>query len=197
MVRPREFDECQALDAAMLVFWRRGFAGTSIADLVEATGVQRQSLYNTFGDKQALFARALDRYRERAAHLTAPLRAYLDGEGDAVSALRAYVLGTYSYHRKHGCGGCMMIKTALDGEVDDPAIRRAVKTSGKHTQQLIAAVCARGQAAGELREDHTPAALSQLVFALQNGLAAVAQIGASQRELEATLDLGLENLTRS
>ena len=56
MARPREFDEEQALLAAMQVFWRKGYDGTSIPDLLEATGLSRSSLYETFGDKAALFA---------------------------------------------------------------------------------------------------------------------------------------------
>ena len=62
MVRPREFDRDAALDRAMQVFWAKGFAATSTEDLVAAMGIGRQSLYNAFGDKQALFARALERY---------------------------------------------------------------------------------------------------------------------------------------
>ena len=65
MGRHREFDVVQALDAALRVFWRKGYEGASYADLTEATGVERPALYSAFGNKEALFRRALGRYYER------------------------------------------------------------------------------------------------------------------------------------
>jgi TetR/AcrR family transcriptional repressor of nem operon len=65
MPRPREFDETVALDAAMECFWRRGYEATSLRDLTASMGLTAPSLYNAFGDKQALFARALERYLDR------------------------------------------------------------------------------------------------------------------------------------
>ena len=65
MPRPREFDETVALEAAMECFWRRGYEATSMRDLTASMGLTAPSLYNTFGDKGELFARALDRYLDR------------------------------------------------------------------------------------------------------------------------------------
>ena len=64
MARPKEFDRDQALHKAMEVFWSRGYEAASIRDLVEHMGINRQSLYDTFGDKHALYLQALDRYQE-------------------------------------------------------------------------------------------------------------------------------------
>jgi len=64
MARPREFDEAEVLDAAVSCFWARGFEATSMRDLILETGLTGASLYNAFGDKQALYRRALDHYVE-------------------------------------------------------------------------------------------------------------------------------------
>ena len=64
MGRPRGFDEDAALEAAMRVFWQKSYEGTSIADLTEAMGINRSSLYAAFGDKESIFRRAMERYRE-------------------------------------------------------------------------------------------------------------------------------------
>jgi AcrR family transcriptional regulator len=62
MARPREFDLDEALERCLELFWARGFAGVSLSDLEEATGLGRQSLYAAFGNKEALFAAVLERY---------------------------------------------------------------------------------------------------------------------------------------
>jgi TetR/AcrR family transcriptional repressor of nem operon len=65
MGRPREFNETAALEAALECFWQRGYKATSMRELAASMGLTAPSLYNAFGDKQALFARALDRYLDR------------------------------------------------------------------------------------------------------------------------------------
>ena len=68
--RPREFDADEALDRALEIFWRKGYEGASLAELTEAMGINRPSLYAAFGNKEALFRRALDRYAEGPAAYT-------------------------------------------------------------------------------------------------------------------------------
>ena len=69
--RPREFDADEALDRALEVFWRKGYEGASLAELTEAMGINRPSLYAAFGNKEALFRRAFDRYARWACGLHA------------------------------------------------------------------------------------------------------------------------------
>src|SRR5437763_11962127 len=72
--RPREFDTEKALDAALLLFWRHGYEGTSLTALTGAMGINVPSLYAAFGNKEALFRKALDRYlRKPASYLPAAL----------------------------------------------------------------------------------------------------------------------------
>jgi len=64
MARPRQFNREESLKNAMVIFWEKGYEATSLNDLLEATGLARQSLYNTFGDKRGLFLASLRRYAE-------------------------------------------------------------------------------------------------------------------------------------
>ena len=66
MARPREFDETAALDAAVACFWQRGYEATSVQELANKMGISAPSLYNAYGDKHALFVRALERYLDRS-----------------------------------------------------------------------------------------------------------------------------------
>src|SRR3954467_13358247 len=80
--RPREFDTEEALTAALKVFWRKGYEGASLTDLTEAMGITRPSLYCAFGNKEALFKKALDLYeREKLSFIDASLAAPTGREG--------------------------------------------------------------------------------------------------------------------
>src|SRR5260370_41403289 len=85
--RPRSYDPETALDSAAQLFWAKGFADTSLDDLSAAMGMGRPSIYNAFGDKEALFLRALERYRDTIG--SSPLRA-MDGEDSISDALNAF-----------------------------------------------------------------------------------------------------------
>src|SRR5919106_4461692 len=110
MARPREFDEEAVLDAAIQCFWRRGYEATSVRDLVEKTGITSASLYNAFGDKRALYQRALDRYVEgsiadriRRCESLAPY--------DAIAGFFDEIISRSLRDRDHK--GCMLVNAAL------------------------------------------------------------------------------------
>src|SRR5512134_1716882 len=90
MVRTKQFDRHAVLDEAMEVFWERGFHATSIQDLVDRLGVNRQSLYDTYGGKDQLFLAALERYREIQG---TPVRRLLEREGPALEVLGEFLHG--------------------------------------------------------------------------------------------------------
>src|SRR5436190_14901639 len=87
MPRAKSFDQDAVLNQAVELLWERGYEGTSLADLEARLGLGRQSLYNTFGDKQALFLKALDRYRRTAGEAAF---AQLNAPGAGLDAIRAF-----------------------------------------------------------------------------------------------------------
>src|SRR5260370_8363930 len=104
MPRPKEFDREDALDRAMGVFWSKGYAATSVEDLVAYMGIQRGSLYGTFGDKRTLFLTALDRYQRVVAR---ELFEALETPGSGIEAIRRFfrlrVEGSLDRSRPYGC----------------------------------------------------------------------------------------------
>ena len=131
MARYREFDPDRALHDAMLVFWRNGYANTTMAQLVEATGVVRASLYSTFGNKAALFRKAIERYSEfqasRVADAESPGQALLAWFADAVRGAPAGELPT----------GCLLINTASEYGTLDPELQRLVKAHLARVHQFF------------------------------------------------------------
>src|SRR5271169_4511702 len=123
--RPRAFEPEAALGQAMDVFWKDGFAATSLDDLSAATGLNRPSLYGAFGDKRALYIQAYRQYRKRVNEVFAPLfqaRAPLRVKLRRVliAALELYLSG------EEGPRGCFTVLSASSDAVADPEIRKIV-----------------------------------------------------------------------
>lgn len=190
MARPREFDEEQALERAAVIFWRQGYAGTSIGDLVEATGLQRQSLYNAFGDKQGLFSAALAHYRARGNALAAPL---LSSEA-GLPELREFILASLREQRRLDCGACMLIKTAFDPAMQDQQIKALVHESARMWRVSFARVLGQARQRGELPPRGDDTTLANYLFTVHNGLSALERTGASMAEIEAALDHAIATL---
>ncbi len=128
MARHREFDENKVLDALRNVFWEHGYDGTSYSDIMKATGLQKGSLYAAFGDKRALYQKALARYDEKevsdAVHML---------RNDALSPeIRIEILMTGpidAAQTKEGRWGCLLCNAAIDQAPIDQETENSVKGS--------------------------------------------------------------------
>src|SRR3954453_23402261 len=114
MARTKEFDREAALELALNLFWKQGYEATSIGQLVDATGVQRQSLYDTFTDKHGLYVAALDLYAQR---ISASLRETLSGRGSPLTRLRRVFRSVASEGK-----GCMLVNSAVERGLADQAV---------------------------------------------------------------------------
>ncbi len=112
MARPREFEPTEALRKAMLLFWQQGFVATSLDDLVQATGVSRYGFYSTFGDKHALFIKALEHY---AATVITGMLGPLETPTAARAEIRAYFAALLSQAQSASAqSGCLIGNTAME-----------------------------------------------------------------------------------
>src|SRR5512134_554356 len=130
MVRTKQFDRHAVLDEAMEMFWERGYHATSISDLVERLGVNRQSLYDTYGGKDELFLAALERYREVQA---GPVRRLLEQEGPAIEVLRKFLHTFVDTVLDNACKGCFMANTITELAGKDEAV---AQVCAANTRQL-------------------------------------------------------------
>jgi AcrR family transcriptional regulator len=188
MGRPREFDVDEALAAAMRVFWTKGYEGASMADLTDATGISRPSLYSAFGNKEALFKKALERYaREKLIFIDHALEASTAREV-AEGLLRGMLSLQTSESDPRGCLG--VINSVACGD-DAEAIRADVLARGLAIKGAMIARFERARDEGDLPSGVDPIAISTLLIALLQGIALQAGAGAPHEELKALVDASL------
>lgn len=180
--RPRSFNEDEVLDRAREVFWNLGYSAASLDDIASATGLNRPSLYATFGDKHALYMAALQRSRAEA---TAALTAALQTPGPLRVVLGRIFERTVDIYRRGELGqrGCFLIGTAVTQAVDDPAARALLATFIAETDALFRARFARD--ADQLAPGVAPAAAGPLASATFHTLAIRARTGVGEHELKA------------
>lgn len=178
--RPREFNIEKALDAALLLFWRHGYEGTSLVALTEAMGINGPSLYAAFGNKEDLFRRALDRYIERpASYLPRALK-----EPTARGAAEALFRGAIDMvmNRNHP-DGCLLVQGAL---ASGPMADSAKVELSRRRAGAEAAVRRRFERAveeGDLSKSVDPAKLARFVVTVIWGMSVQASGGASRTQL--------------
>jgi TetR/AcrR family transcriptional regulator, transcriptional repressor for nem operon len=170
LVAVRRFDEDAAMDSIALAFWARGYEGTSVEDLERATGLKRQSLYNAFGGKEAMFRAALRRY---VATVAAPMRAALD-EPDPRRGIAGFLEAHVSRMADPSCpAGCLLAGSCheLGGRGD--ALGRLVEEEARESEAALLRALAGWRAAGRLDQARDPAPLARYLVALVRGMAGV------------------------
>jgi AcrR family transcriptional regulator len=191
MGRPRSFDIDGALDRALQVFWRKGYEGTSLSDLTKAVGVNRPSLYAAFGDKDALFRKALDRYLHGpAAYTQEALK-----EPTARAVVERLLRGAADLNTApHNPGGCLMVQGALAcGEVAD-SIRQELSACRAAGEAAIRRRLQRAKSEGDLSTDADPADLARYIATVLYGMAVQAAGGASRGKLQRVVEMALRTL---
>jgi AcrR family transcriptional regulator len=181
--RPREFDRAQALKAAMLLFWRKGFAATSMSDLCDAMGVRSPSLYAAFGGKEALYLEALDHYVRTVGPPVWDKLAEGATARDGVESL--LMAATESLPESGTCpAGCMATLGAICDEWP-AAIAEVVRTIRMGMLDMLRSRLTAGAAKGELPTTTDVEGLSRFYLGVFQGMAVQARDGAGPAELKA------------
>lgn len=173
MVWQRQFDAEAALDRAMAAFWSQGYAATSMQALVEATGLNRASLYNAFGGKRDLFLRALRAYDRRFRRARLDRLAALESPRAALA--RLFDDWVAELARSDARRGCFMTNTALELAPHDAEIGALVAESQRGIEDFLRQRIAEGQNRGEIRADLDPQATARGLLASLLGLLVLAR----------------------
>ena len=191
MARTKEFDRDVVLDKAMRLFWRQGYEATSLRDLLVAMGIGRQSMYDTFGDKHALFLAALDRY---AATVGAPLFAPLREPGPVKPALRHVFAAAIDGSLDASCPGCLMVNATAELAPSDRDVARRAEANLWGGEELFRIALERGQESGEIDRRHDPRALALFLYNALQGLRVTAKATPDRQVLESIVDVTLSVL---
>ncbi|WP_002146701.1 TetR/AcrR family transcriptional regulator [Bacillus cereus] len=168
MARLREFDEEKALDAAMQLFWEKGYAATSLSDLTAKMEIQRPSLYAAFGDKEGLFEAALRRYTN--IHATS-IRTKLQKEQSVKEAIRTFFENMVEEeYKRESNKGCFCINTMVELAPHNEKFEVLTREHQMYLSVIFQELIAKGIQSGELQSDVNAKALAQTLVTSLIGL---------------------------
>lgn len=194
--RPRNFDKDEALEKALAVFWRNGYQGSALSELTEAMGINKPSLYGTFGDKASLYLQALELYgaQQGKKHLRA-----LESQEDPRKAVKAFLTSVVGMQTSPKLpGGCFVVNGTTEcgsvgmPEIVDKALSKTVALSVLALEQRFKRDCEAGRLPAE-----TSSALAHYVAALMMGLGVMAKAGTSRKALIEAIDRSLPAIPSS
>ncbi|MDX3771788.1 TetR/AcrR family transcriptional regulator [Streptomyces sp. NBC_01707] len=192
MARIREFDTEKAVEAAMNAFRRNGYDGTSIQDLVDATGVGRGSLYAAFGSKEGLYLVAMDRYRE---YYALPLVEVLRDGAPGRELLRAVLVAAVDEVVRDGSRqACLIVGAAVGRVAHDPQVAAHVQSTTELLEDALYQVIAEAQADGQLSGKRDARDLARYLVVTMHGLRVMGAMNPDRASLMAVAEIALDAL---
>lgn len=182
MARPKEFIPDQVLDKVMNLFWKLGYEGSSIEDIVQCTGLGRGSLYDTFGDKHGLYLAALDRYCMTGGEKLTTLRLQSGSVRDIFqNFFQALIEEALADPERRGC---FLVNAALEMAPHDPEVARRVQAGLDDTKGAFCHVLIKAQASGKLARTCDPHQLAHYLLNAYLGLRVLSRANPDRRLLE-------------
>jgi len=186
MARSKQFDERQALIAAMLVFWEKGYEATSINDLEQAMGLGRTSIYNAFGNKSAVFERVMSCYKES---VMAALFAELDSAPTIKEGVRRLLNGALDIHfDDDNPGGCLVVLSIVESGQHSEQSTLAMQQTFQEMRSALQSRLASAKKQGELSADIDPGAMAVTITTTMAGMMVMGKANMSKAALKKTVN---------
>lgn len=190
MGRSKEFEENIVLQKAMELFWEQGYEKTSMSDLVEHMGIHRRSLYDTFGDKHALYLKAIDRYGE---YITGKLKSETLRAKTANQAIQ-YIFDYIIEGNEDRHLGCLFVNAATEMALRDKEVEEKTEEAFMQAEHSIADIIRKGQQAGEFTCNYDAEALAEILHNTLLGLRVLIRTSASKEKMHRIADFFLNLL---
>ena len=190
----KQFEPEVALFKAMEVFWERGYEAASLAQLLKQMGISRKSMYDTFGNKQSLFLKALEHYAQTELRL---IREQLLASGSPMSNLEQLL---YSWQKAHGqpeSKGCLIGTCAADFNTSDVEIAPILRSYYRKLENIYYEAIALAQSAGELNPKASPRDLAKMLLYTTQGMALVGRVSDSKAMPQSVVSITIEALKKA
>ncbi len=175
----------------MEIFWTKGYEATSVQDLVDAMGINRGSLYDTFGDKHALFTAAITHYGRT---ITQSIEDTLDGPGSPLGNIRKLMSQIADPAPDGECRGCLATNTVVELAPHDPEVAEAVKALLRRVEKAFHRTLVRAVEIGELSPDANPRALARFLCCTIQGLVVMGKASASRSTIKDIVKVTLSTM---
>lgn len=166
----KQFDTEEALEKAMVVFWRNGFAGSSLSELLSEMGIGKKSLYDTYGNKRDLFLKALDLYSKRSNQA---IKEKLNKPGSPLDNLLEFLDGLHQAE----CKGCFLGTNMADFDLTDKEVAFRICRHLKNFESALEDTLKKAQLAGEIRPELNTGDLASMLSCLCQGTSLVSRVG--------------------
>ena len=192
MARSLEFEPSEAVEKAMMVFWRKGFEATSVTDLETETGVGRKSLYRTFNDKHDLFLKALQAYRRiLSARNLAPMMV----PGAGVTAIGDFLRDLASYAgTQEARMGCLICNTALERAADDPEAAEQVLIYFDQARRAFTYALNESLSKGEIPADIDIDRQANFLVGILQSICVLARAGSDRSVVSDVVETAMDQL---
>lgn len=186
MPRVKQFDKDEILEKAMTLFWKQGYTATSIQDLVTHLGVNRASIYDTFGDKETLFLKAFKHYRKSNAE---GVIQFFESRTNVKEGFRQLFERTIEDSvNDRDNKGCFVVNTTTELIPGDETILNIIEENRQRFEAIFLDYLKSGEEKGQFQKGKDLPAMATLLFTLYNGLKVVSKVNSNKKELTNSID---------
>jgi TetR/AcrR family transcriptional repressor of nem operon len=193
MTRTKEYDRDEVLDAATQVFWDKGFKGTSVSDLVTATGLGKRSMYQEFGSKDSLFRECIDNY---ALRTNREINVILTQQPLGLQNIEAFFHNRIDYASSNECRGCMIVNSTIEKKLIKEEAFGQVQKYLSHYEEVFFQCLKAAQANGEIDPENDCRALSGYLSTFVAGMMVKSKTNPNKESLEELVELVLSTIKR-
>jgi TetR/AcrR family transcriptional repressor of nem operon len=192
MPRVKLFDENEVLDKAMNLFWKQGYSATSVQDLVSHLGINRASLYDTFGDKDQLFKKSFELYRK--TNLEGVIHFFETRPNVKIGFSELFHTAIQIDALDKDNKGCFVVNTTTELIPNDKSLLTILEQNKQDFEQVFYKYLKKGQESGQLNKKKDLKSLSTLFYTIYNGIRVVSKIRPNKKESTNSINVALSLL---